>query len=286
MDSLIPIFRRSRISPKAKDQIQLSDMESSTHQAPGVFRLPLEIRLEIFSYLFSVRRQQSAEGRPEKYMVPFNHVCSGLMLASRQLLSETINYMYLVPRITFPRPELCFLILKTSHHLLSRLTSLEVTLNAYETHLLDAIFDLILAAKAPLNSLRLNLVPTYPGQLIFPVPRYVILREEFQLRPQFEGGIRPLAPRCYHDHSFFVYHSNENGTGDEDTLSHSPIGRLASLRHLAVAGQPEFSTEFELAILKLHAGMSMLAAREMKEIQLAECCGLQNGGFYFEVWVP
>ncbi|PVH76206.1 hypothetical protein DL98DRAFT_426063 [Cadophora sp. DSE1049] len=194
--------------------------------------------------------------------------------------------MYFIPRITFPRPELCSLILTTSRHLLSRLTSLEITFKAYETHLLDPMFDLITAAQTPLTSLRLHLIPTYPGQLIFPVPRYIILREEFQLHPQFAGGVRPWAPRCRHGHSFFVYHTNEFGTVDDAVLSPSSIGRLTGLRHLAVAGQPEFSPEFELAILKLHAGMRKVALREGKEIELAECCGLQNGGFYFEVWIP
>jgi len=285
MDSLIPFFRRNRVSPRSKDQIPMSDMASSTNHYSGLLRLPLEIRLEIYAYLFSDRRLHSTEGKPEKYMIPFNHASSGVIFTNRQLLSETVDYVYLIPRITFPRPELCSFILTASRGLLSHLTTLEITLKAYETHQLDPIFDLIITAQAPLTNLRLNLVPTYPGQLMFPVPRYVILREEFQLRPQFEGGGRPWAPRCYHDHSFFVHHSNAFGPGDQNDLSRTSVGRVIGLRHLAIAGQPEFSPDFELAILSLHAGMRMLAARERKNAELADCCGLLDGGFYFEVWI-
>ncbi|KAK0107061.1 hypothetical protein ONS95_003771 [Cadophora gregata] len=285
MDSIIPIFRRSRLSHKSKDQIPMSDMASNTCQISGFFRLPLEIRLEIYAHLFSNKRFQSAEGKPEKYMIPFDHASRGFMFASHQVLAETINYLFQIPRITFPRPELCSLILTTSRSLLNRLSILEVTLKAYETQLLEPIFDMIIAAQVPLSSLTLNLVPTYPGQLVFPVPRYLILREEFQLRAQFEGGARPWAPRCHHDHSFFVYHFNDFGTGGETVLSQSSIGSLTRLRHLTVTGQPEFSQDFELAILKLHGAMQKMATREGKDVELADCCGLQNGGFHFEVWI-
>ncbi|KAH9223631.1 hypothetical protein DL95DRAFT_379635 [Leptodontidium sp. 2 PMI_412] len=285
MDSLIPLFRRSRVSPKPRDHIPMSNLGSTVHLGPGLFRLPLEIRLEIYAYLFSDSRRQSTSAKAEKYMIPFDHVSSGLIFTNRQLLLETINYIYAIPRITFPRPELCSLTFTICRPLLSRLSVLEITLKAYETHLLDPIFDLVLEAQAPLTDLTLNLVPTYPGQVIFPIPRYVILRDKFRLRPQFEGGVRPWAPRCNHDHSFFGFHSNDSGTGVDVALSQSSLGKLASLRQLKITGQAECSQEFELAMMKLHSGMKNIARREGKEIELAECCGVRNGSFYFEVWI-
>lgn len=81
---------------------------------------------------------------------------------------------------TFPWPKLCYFILGICQPLLSRLSSLEITVKAYETHSLDPICDAILASQAPLTDLTLHLIPTYPGQLIFPVPRYMILREEYR----------------------------------------------------------------------------------------------------------
>ncbi|KAG4438801.1 hypothetical protein IFR05_005734, partial [Cadophora sp. M221] len=277
MDSLIPIFRRNRVSSKSRDHIPMSNLGSIFHLSPGIFRLPLEIRLEIYAYLFSDIRPQSTTAKSEKYMIPFDHMSRGLIFTSRQLLLETINYIYAIPRIIFPRPELCSLIFNVCPPLLSRLLSLEITLKSYETHLLDPIFDLILAVQATLTDLTLNLVPTYPGQVIFPVPRYVILRDKFRLRPQFEGGVRPWAPSCRHDHSFFGFHSNDIGTGVDVPSSPLSLGKLTSLRYLKVAGQSEFSTGFELAIVTLHSGMKNIARREGKEVELAECCGVKNG---------
>ncbi|KAH7356608.1 hypothetical protein BKA65DRAFT_211118 [Rhexocercosporidium sp. MPI-PUGE-AT-0058] len=285
MDALIPIFRRSRVSSKSREHIPMYDMGSTVHLGPKLFRLPLEIRLEIFAYLFSDTRQQSTAAKAEKYMVPFSHISSGLIFTNHQLLAETINYIYAIPRITFPRPELCSSILTICQPLLNRLSSLEITLKAYETHLLNPIWNLILAAQAPLTDLTLHLVPTYPGQMIFPVPSYVILREKYQLRPQFEGGVRPWAPPCFHDHSFFGFHSNNFGTGPDMALSQSPLGRIPGLRHLTVSGQPEFSQNFELAILKLHVGMRSMALSQGKEVEMAEFCGVRNGCFYFEAWI-
>lgn len=73
---------------------------------------------------------------------------------------------------------------------------------------------------------------------------------------------------------------------EDVVLSKSSLGKLMGLRHLTVAGQPEFSRDFEVAILKLHLGMDEVARGEGKEVLWAECCGVKDDRFYFEVWIP
>lgn len=84
-----------------------------------------------------------------------------------------------------------------------------------------------------------------------------------------------------------MFHSNDFGSrsGDDEALPQSPLERPASLRHSKVTGQPEFSLDFERAILELHAGMRDVAAREGMKIELADCFGVQNRAFYFEAWI-
>lgn len=286
MNGLASLFRKTRASSLAKDGIPMSSMTVPQPKPLSLLDLPLELRLQIYTYLFSDLHSQPLPTSTNP-MIPFTHPSCEILFTNRQILSETLNSLYRTPQINFPRPELCFFILNTSRSLLSRLTNLEITLKAHETHSLDPIFDLILEAKSSLTELKLSLVPTYSGQVTFPVPRYAILREEFPLRPLFARGVSPWFKCFKHDHKYYQYHGDSSL--DEDVghvaASRSPLGTLTGLRHLTVAGQPEFALEFELAIRKLHLMMEERAMMEGSYVLSADCCGIKDDMFYFEVWI-
>ena len=118
-------------------------------QPAGILYLPLEIRLIIYEYLNLEwdDAPSAVPGETEPYE-PFNHPIAGLQFANRQLLNEILNFDFVYYRIKFLRfdlPSQCLLYLDASATRLKHLHTIELTVPASETGLLETIFDLLVS---------------------------------------------------------------------------------------------------------------------------------------------
>jgi hypothetical protein len=115
----------------------------------GILYLPLEIRLIIYEYLNLEwdEAPSAVPGETEPYE-PFKHPIAGLQFANRQLLNEILNFDFVYYRIKFLRfdlPSQCLLYLDASATRLKHLHTIELTVPASETGLLETIFDLLVS---------------------------------------------------------------------------------------------------------------------------------------------
>ena len=130
---------------------------------PGILKLPLEIRLIIYEYLNLEwdEAPSTVPGETEPYE-PFNHPIAGLQFANRQLLDEILNFDFVYYRIKFLRfdlPSQCLLYLNASASRLKYLHTVELTVPASETELLEPIVDLLVDCDERTLKLSWRLTP-------------------------------------------------------------------------------------------------------------------------------
>jgi hypothetical protein len=258
-------------------------------------KLSLELRLKIYEKLFTgldatPEHGYAANRSPYRLQCldPFLHAGSGLILTNRQLLNEVADLLYVNSGLSFARPSQGLLFLSLTQSRLSQLSTLDLTVPAFETRPLEPmsleprplepIFKLLVENEAPLKSLILRLTPSYPGRISYPVPMYLIPRYAYEAEP-IHDNLYTRSPR----YPYVRTHSVE--AIESVPTCKSWLGKLDTIRCLKVRGQPEFGTEFELAVLKLYLKMVETANREGKGVVLSKDNGSKGHEYYFEVWI-
>ncbi|APA12365.1 hypothetical protein sscle_09g071350 [Sclerotinia sclerotiorum 1980 UF-70] len=257
---------------EAQDEAQIS------RQCSGFFNLPAELRHEIYSYLFRHLRCRDDIFSEAECHNFFTHEGAVLFNVNRWFLNDAAEFLCRTnPRFMLYRPSLCLFAFSITHNCVRFLKSLEISAPSSDTALLEPVFEEILASNAPLTSLTLHLIPTFPGSLSYPWPMYIIPRLQVET---------PAKEHFYNVHPHYLsidYHSQ--AALDNYHRSQLLIGKLENLQYLKITGQPEFDTMFELAIVKLHLGMMAAAKSAGSFVALSPNNGPRGEEWYYEIWI-
>jgi hypothetical protein len=186
--------------------------------------------------------------------------------------------------LCFLRPEACLLFLNLANISLKTLEGLEVWCDAFETEKLEPIFAIINGEKAPLKSLTIHLMPSFGGKLSYPVPAYIIPRFAPAGEEDDDEGPSTLRAPSKYLNGEWVDSFPPSGMSKVHGQKAS-LANIQGLRHLKVIGQPEFSPDFEIAVVLAHLMMCDTASDEGKEVEMSRESGVVGQDFYYEVWI-
>ncbi|PQE23912.1 hypothetical protein CJF32_00006703 [Rutstroemia sp. NJR-2017a WRK4] len=254
------------------------DIPESRGPCNGFFTLPVELRHEVYTYLFKNLKCRKGIFLEAECNDPFDNDGAVLFVVNRWFLNDAAEFLCIRnPRFTLYRPSLCKLSFSITENCVQYLRSLEMSVPAYETNSLEPIFEKIIACGAPLTSLSLHLTPTFPGSLSYPWPMYIVPRLRLEA---------PYKEHWYNVHPGYLTIEDHSKAAMENVhLSNLWIGKLDKLRYLKIQGQPEFSVEFELAIVKLHLRMMEAAKLEESYVSLSPNNGPRGRKWYYEIWI-